>query len=224
MSTAGIGRRVLVLGGTGYLGSRVIPLLQNHKHRVVAAARPVSAGLLPRTCTPLIGDALDPAFLAANLNQIHTIIQLIGTPKPAPWKGEQFRAVDRVAGLASIQAAAEARVPHFIYVSVAHPAPVMKDYIAVRTECEMALRDSGLRATVLRPWYILGPGHWWPLLLKPGYWLCERHSRWREAALRLGLLTLQEMLAALRWAVDHPAENVRILEVPGIRTLGHVQT
>jgi uncharacterized protein YbjT (DUF2867 family) len=147
-------------------------------------------------------------------------VQLVGVPKPAPWKGPQFRAVDRVSALASLDAARQAGVKHFIYVSVAHPAPIMKAYIGVRAECEAALRASGLRTTILRPWYILGPGHWWPLLLKPAYWLCEEIPSTREAAVRLGLVTLRQMQVSLVWAVEHPPESVRVIDVREIRAIG----
>jgi hypothetical protein len=62
-----------------------------------------------------------------------------------------------------LKAAVANRVQHFVYVSVAHPAPVMKAYVEVRMQCE----ESGLNTTILRPWYV--PGHDWPYLLKPGY-------------------------------------------------------
>jgi uncharacterized protein YbjT (DUF2867 family) len=100
---------------------------------------------------------------------------------------------------------------------VAQPAPVMKAYQAVRAEVESLLKDSGLRATVLRPWYVLGPGHRWPLVLSPFYYVCERLPRTRETALRLGLVTHEEMTAALVRAVEEPAENFRVLAVPDIR-------
>ncbi|MGC4097629.1 MAG: hypothetical protein QM706_10970 [Nitrospira sp.] len=74
-------------------------------------------------------------------------------------EGAEFRAIDLISGLAAIDAAKHIGVDHFVYVSVAHPAPIMKEYIAVRSECEAALLISGLSATILRPWYILGPGH-----------------------------------------------------------------
>ena len=45
----------------------------------------------------------------------------------------------------------------------------MKAYIEVRKECEAEIQDAGLTATILRPWYVLGPGHRWPVLLKPMY-------------------------------------------------------
>ena len=168
----------------------------------------------------VIGNPLDRTSFTDRMRGCDTVVQLVGVPKPAPWKGEQFRAVDRVSALASIEAAMQSGASHFVYVSVAHPAPVMQDYIAVRTESETVLRASGLRATIIRPWYILGPGHWWPLLLKPCYWLCERLPSSSESAARLGLVTLQQMLAALVWAVKHPPESVRVFEVPEIRRLG----
>ena len=93
----------------------------------------------------------------------------------------------------------------------------MHQYIAVRTEAEEAIRSSGLNATIIRPWYVLGPGRRWPLLLKPGYWLMERLPATRAAARRLGLVTLPQMVATLARAVEQPATGVRVVEVPEIR-------
>ena len=107
---------------------------------------------------------------------------------------------------------------HFIYVSVAHPAPVMREYIAARTEAEDAIRNSGLNATILRPWYVLGPGRRWPLLLLPAYWILGALPCTRESAHRLGLVTLPQMVAALAGAVERPASGVRVFEVPQIRS------
>ena len=99
----------------------------------------------------------------------------------------------------------------------AHPAPVMKSYIAVRMECEAILRASGLHATVLRPWYVLGPGHWWPYALLPAYMLMEALPSTRDAALRLGLVTHAEMTRALVWAIENPKPGQRVLSVATIR-------
>ena len=51
---------------------------------------------------------------------------------------------------------------------------MMKAYIAARTEGEALVRATGIPATILRPWYVLGPGHWWPYALLPFYklWVC----------------------------------------------------
>ena len=50
-----------------------------------------------------------------------------------------------------------------------------------------------MNATVLRPWYVLGPGHRWPLALVPFYKLAEHIPATAEGARRLGLLRLSEM-------------------------------
>ncbi len=165
---------------------------------------------------------LDAASLTPHLHAGDTVVQLVGVPKPAPWKGPQFRAVDLVAGRASIDAAKAAEVEHFVYVSVAHPAPIMKDYIAVRCECEARLNTAGLRATILRPWYILGPGHWWPVVLQPVYRLMEMIPSTWDTARRLGLVTIHDMLTALVWSIEHPPESIRVIEVPEISRLGGI--
>jgi uncharacterized protein YbjT (DUF2867 family) len=216
-------RRVFMTGATGYLGSRLIPLLLARGHRVTALARPESAARIPVGCESAIGDALDVDTFRDPLHGADVVVQLVGVPKPTPWKGGAFRRVDGPSARATSQAAVDADIRHFVYVSVAHPAPIMKDYIAVRTSCERALIASALTATIFRPWYILGPGHWWPIALLPAYWLMERLPKTREAALRLGLVTLDDMLQALVWAIEHPPAATRIIEVPEIRRLGRRQ-
>jgi hypothetical protein len=74
-----------------------------------------------------------------------------------------------------------------------------------------------LHATILRPWYVLGPGHRWPYVLIPAYWLFEKLPLTREGAQRLGLVTLEQMLQTLTNAIASPAPNVRVLGVPEIR-------
>lgn len=111
-------------------------------------------------------------------------------------------------------------LPHVLYVSVAHPAPIMRDYIAVRRACEAAIEEAGLVATIMRPWYILGPGHWWPLVLQPWYRLLERIPNTRMAATRLGLVTMREMLTAMVWAIEQPPDRWRVMDVSEIRRRG----
>jgi uncharacterized protein YbjT (DUF2867 family) len=146
-----------------------------------------------------------------------TFIHLVGVSHPNPSKAEQFRSIDLVAGQQGILAAAELAIPHFVYLSVGQPAPVMKAYIAVRAECERLIRQKGLNATVLRPWYVLGPGHRWPYLLLPMYWALERLPSTRDGARRLGLVTLAQMVSSLASCVENPCAGVQILDVPKIR-------
>jgi len=74
-----------------------------------------------------------------------------------------------------------------------------------------------MNATILRPWYVLGPGHRWPIVLIPVYKILEWLPSTRESARRLGMVTVDQMLAALVLAVEKPASALRIMEVPEIR-------
>jgi len=210
-------REVFITGGTGYMGQRLIPLLLARGHKVRALVRKGSEQKLPPGCTAVPGNPLEKESFAGQVAPADTFVQLVGVAHPSPSKGEQFRAIDLVSGRASVAAAATAGVKHFVYVSVAQPSSMMKDYIAVRAEVEGLIRSSGMNATILRPWYVLGPGHRWPYLILPVYWLMELMPSKRETARRLGLVTLPQMLAALARAVDEPAKGVKIMEVPEIR-------
>jgi nucleoside-diphosphate-sugar epimerase len=212
--------KVFITGGTGYMGSRLIPLLVNRGHEVKALVRLGSERkLLPgAACVP--GDPLQMDTYAAQVSGCDAFVHLIGVPHPSPSKAAQFRAVDAVSIRVAARAAQAAGIRHFIYLSVAHPAPMMEAYIAVRSEGEDLIRSLNMPATFARPWYVLGPGHRWPYVLIPFYWLCERLPNTREGARRLGLVTIAQMTRALLWAVEHPSPDVRILDVPGIREVG----
>lgn len=210
-------RRVFITGGTGYLGSSLIPALLERGHRVRGLVRPASKGHLPSECEVVTGDALDARTYHNLVRPADTFIHLVGVHHPSPAKSTEFRAVDLIAAREAINVASELKIRHFIYLSVAHPAPMMKAYIEVRTECENLIRELRLDATILRPWYVLGPGHKWPYALLPVYKVMELLPFTRPGATRLGLVTLEQMVMALVEAVESPVQGLRIVEVPAIR-------
>src|SRR5216684_7699367 len=158
---------VFITGSTGYLGTPLIRALVDRGHSVRALVRPGSEKKLPAGVTAVSGDALDASSYAARLAPSDTFVQLVGVSHPSPSKAAQFQAIDRTSALGAIAAARQAGVQHFIYLSVAQPAPIMKSYQNVRAECETTLRESGMNVTIVRPWYVLGPGHRWPYVLLP---------------------------------------------------------
>ena len=184
---------VFVTGGTGYIGSRLIPLLARRGHRVLALARPGSESHLPGDCRAMIGNVLDPDTYAPDAAGADCLVHLAGVSRPTPAKARQFVEVD----LGSVRA-----------------------YVEVRRRCEELVQASGLDATMIRPWYVLGPGHHWPYLLLPAYCIARRLPGTRETAERLGLVTLSAMLASLTHAIEQPARGIRVIDVPGIRRLG----
>ena len=175
----------------------LIPELTIRGHEVLALVRQQSAARLPPNCRAVVGDPLKRETFQSAILAGATFIQLIGVPHPSPAKAQQFREIDLVSVRESVAAAAAANASHFVYLSVAQPAPMMKDYIAVRAEGEAMIRAAGLRATILRPWYVLGPGHRWPYALIPFYWICERLPQ--RVMVRDGLDLLRCDKWSLRW-------------------------
>ena len=209
--------QVFITGGTGYLGRPLIARLMARGHTLRALARRGSERNLPPGIEVVVGNALDPATFREAIAPARTFVHLVGTPNPGPLKGAQFRSVDLASVKASADAALAARVAHFVYVSVARPAPVMHAYQAARAEGEAYIQSLGINATVLRPWYVLGEHHRWPRMLKPLYWLGERTPGLRDGARRLGLVTHAQMLDALIAAVENPVLGVQVVGVPEIR-------
>jgi len=199
------------------MGRALIAALLRRGHAVRALARRQSAQHVPAGAETVVGNALEPGTFADKVTPADTLVHLVGTPHPSPAKAASFRAVDLPSVDAALVAARAARIAHFVYVSVAQPAPVMQAYVAVRQEGEARIRASGIPATILRPWYVLGPGHRWPYLLVPFYALAALLPPLRETTLRLGLVTIGQMVSALVASIERGPLGVRILDVPLIR-------
>jgi uncharacterized protein YbjT (DUF2867 family) len=210
-------RDVFVTGGTGYLGRPLIEALLARGHTVRALTREVSTGSLPAGTVVIKGNALDPEGWMGRVAPADTFVHLIGTPHPNPSKAAQFQAVDLTSIRAAVQAATSAGVRHFVYVSVAHPAPVMHAFIEVRKQGEALVRGTGLAATILRPWYVLGPGHRWAHLLQPLYALARLIPSMRAGAGRLALLPRRAVIDTLVRSIESPPDGVRVIEAPEIR-------
>jgi uncharacterized protein YbjT (DUF2867 family) len=202
--------KVFIAGATGYIGRHLVPELLRRGHTVRALVRRGSEGKLAEGAEAVIGDALDAATFVHQLAGSDTFIQLVGVPHPSPAKAEQFRSVDLVAIRESVRAVVlGTSVEHFIYLSVAQPAPVMQAYLDVRREGERLLRASGTPSTFVRPFYVLGPGHWWPYALLPLFRIF--------AAPHLYPVKLRDVVRVLAEAVEQPARGVRVIEAPEIR-------
>jgi uncharacterized protein YbjT (DUF2867 family) len=143
---------------------------------------------------------------------------LVGVTHPNPRKAAEFRAIDLKSCQEAVQAAVEAGVRHLVYLSVARPAPIMLEYQAARADGERLIRESGMAATFVRPWYVLGPGRRWPYALIPLYAIARLFPATRDGAQRLALVTLQQITAALAWAVENPAEQIQTIEPPQMRS------
>ncbi len=210
-------RSVFITGASGFMGRRLSSELAARGYCVRGLVRRGSETRLAAGCEGVTGDPLDVCTYREFVTGCDTLVHLVGVAHPSPAKKEQFRSVDLASARAAISAVAACGVRHLVYVSVAHPAPVMREYIAARTEAEEAIRQAGLNATILRPWYVLGPGRRWPLAILPVYWLMEALPATRESARRLRLVSVQQMVGSMVRAIEEPSAGVRVWEVPEIR-------
>ncbi len=216
MNNASINNKVFITGGSGYIGSRLIPELIKNGFEIFALSRNGSEKKLPSGCNVISGDALNSSSYESTIPPCETFIHLVGVAHPGPGKKEQFKSIDLASIQQAVPSALKAGVKHFIYLSVAHPAPVMKDFIEVRMKGEELIRKSGMNATFIRPWYVLGPGHYWPYVFVPFYKLFEIIPSTKESTKRLGLVKIDQMVNCISYSVKNPANGIKIFNVNDI--------
>jgi uncharacterized protein YbjT (DUF2867 family) len=151
------------------MGRQLITALLRAVHHVRALVRPGSEAKARAVMRGRGGDPLDARTYGHKIWPCDTLVHLVGVTHPNPSKADQFSDIDLKSVKEAIAAAKLTNVGHIVYVSVAQSAPVMKAYIAAPPEGESLIRQSGLNATILRPWYVLGPRNRWPVVLLPMY-------------------------------------------------------
>jgi uncharacterized protein YbjT (DUF2867 family) len=209
---------VFITGATGYMGTRLIPLLQEKGYSVKALVRRGSENKIPTGCNYIVADPFEAASFENQIAPGSVFIQLLGVSHPSPKKKEQFRSIDLRSVKASATAAKNAGAGHFIYVSVAQmPTIVMHDYQQCRAEGELFILDTHIPATFIRPWYVTGPGHYWPLVFTPLFKILEWLPPISKKAKALRLVSINQMLQTLLYAVENkPIGKTDIIEIDRI--------
>ncbi len=105
-------KSVFITGGTGYIGSRLIPALQERVHIVRALIRRGAEGKLPPNLQPVVADPLQMDSYTDQIRRTDTFVHLIGTPHPSPAKAKQFQEIDLVSIQVATMAACAADVEH----------------------------------------------------------------------------------------------------------------
>ena len=211
---------VFVTGGSGYIGSRLIKsLLAEGNYNIRALVRKGSELKIPPGCGLVFGDALSSFSYQGKILPGSVFIHLVGVAHPSPSKKDKFTKIDLVSVQEAAKAAVVAKASHFIYISVSqYPSSIMKAYQLVRAEGELILTRTGIRCSFIRPWYVLGPGHWWPIVLIPFYGLFSLFPLTREKVNQQGLVTISQMIRMLVFAIKNPpADKIVVYDVPAIK-------
>lgn len=211
-------KTIFITGATGYIGTRLIRLLTGRGHRVIALVRKGSEQKVPAGAEVVVGNPFEAKTFQSSIPEGSVFIQLLGVAHPSPKKAKQFKEIDLRSAKTSADAADNAGVRHFIYVSVAMaPSKLMQAYQEVRKEGEKYCLGKTFNCTFIRPWYVLGPGHWWPILLLPFYGLAEIIPAWRKKARAMSLVTIRQMLTTLINVAESEPLPIRIFEIADIR-------
>lgn len=152
-------RRVLVLGATGYVGSRLVPALLAAGHEVVASSsRPSDPSAYAwgedvewRRC-----DATDPVAVARALRGVDALCYLVHS-----LDGPGFAVRDRLAARTTAEALSRSDVRRVVYLSGLVPEPggrALSEHLASRREVEGLLAASGRSTLALRAGVVVGAG------------------------------------------------------------------
>jgi len=156
---------VAIAGGSGFIGraiARRLAAIGGIKVRVITRNPDAAYERLKVPGVEFVrGDIADPATLKNSLASASAIVDAVqfdGYPIENPGRGLTFERVDYGGAVTLIEAAKQAGVPQFIYISgasadeySAHPG------FCAKGRAERAIRDSGLTYTIFRPSLVYGP-------------------------------------------------------------------
>lgn len=204
---------ILLMGGSGYVGGRLIPLLEQRPVKLRCLARHPEK-LWPRvgTGTEIVpGDVLDAASLDRALQGVHTAYYLVHLMSGS----KDFEKEDRQAATNFAHAAKQAGIRRIIYLGGLGDdnAAELSPHLRSRHEVGEILRDSGVETIEFRASVVIGSGSLSFDLLKAltdrlPVMLCPT---WLTTPTQP--IAVDDALAYLLAALDLPTGESRIFEV-----------
>jgi uncharacterized protein YbjT (DUF2867 family) len=150
---------LLVAGSTGFLGREICRRVAAEGHDVRGLTRATSdsdvvALLREWQVEPVVGDLGDRASLQAACRGVDTVISTASATRSRQ-PGEGIESTDLEGQLNLVEAARDAGVSHFIYVSFSGGIGADDPLTTAKRTVERRLRESGMAHTILRPSYFM---------------------------------------------------------------------
>jgi uncharacterized protein YbjT (DUF2867 family) len=205
---------ILLAGGTGYIGGRLLKALEARGRPVRCLARRprfLQARVGPGT-EVVAGDCLDRSTLGPVMSGVHTAYYLVhsmGSPR-------DFEEDDRQAARNFVNAASQAGVQRIIYLGgLGDPSSELSSHLRSRQEVGEILRRSNVPVIEFRASIILGSGS---LSLEMIRALVERLPvmicpRWVSTPAQP--IAIEDVVAYLLEALSLPAGETRVFEIGG---------
>jgi uncharacterized protein YbjT (DUF2867 family) len=213
---------ILLTGGSGYVGGRLIPLLEQQGVRLRCLARsPEKMRSRVQPATEIVqGDVLEPASLDRALRGVHTAYYLVHLMSGS----KDFEKEDRQAAQNFAGAAKQAGVRRIIYLGgLGDDAdPKLSPHLRSRHEVGQILRNSGVETIEFRASLVIGTGSLSFDLVKA---LTDRLPvmicpRWLSTPTQP--IAVDDVLAYLLAAKDLPPGASKVFEIgsPDVMTYG----
>lgn len=206
---------VLLTGGTGYVGGRMIPLLQGRQDirlRIMARRPEFQRSRVDGQPEIVSGDVTKPGSLSEALEGVHTAYYLIHSMG----SGSDFEDQDREAARNFAHAAREAGVKRIVYLGgLGDESEELSKHLRSRHEVGRVLRESEAQVIEFRASIIIGSGSLSfelirSLVQKLPVMVCPR---W--VSTRAQPIAIEDILAYLNAALDHPSGDSQIYEIGG---------
>lgn len=214
-------QKIVLLGGTGFVGSHLLPRLHADGHTITVLSRNREKhrelGVLPRVMV-VNADVHDRATLARHLAGADAAINLVGVLNERGHDGRGFHKTHVELTQTLLAACAAAGVSRLLQMSSLRAGEGESFYLKTRGEAESRVKESAMAWTLFRPSVIFGPGdglffRFASLLrMTPMLPLARPHALF--APVYVG-----DVAEAFARALIHPHTAGRIYELAGPRTI-----
>jgi NADH dehydrogenase len=152
---------VLVVGGTGFVGTHLCSELVDRGHEVTALSRSPEDADLPASVERVSGDATAYDSIQAAFEGRDAVVFLPAlSPLFKPKGGDEMHFEIHLEGTENaVRAAEEHDVGYFLQMSALGADPTGETaYIRAKGQAEAVVRDSSLASTIFRPSVVFGEG------------------------------------------------------------------
>jgi NADH dehydrogenase len=153
--------KILLTGGTGFVGSALRRALREQGHDVRVLVRSGSASKIDARegFDVLVGDVLDTHACLRAVDHVDAVVHLVGIRREDPDHGITYEAMHTEATYSIVDAARRANVARFVHMSaLGARADAPSRYHRTKHEAEEIVKKSGMRWTFFRPSIIFGEG------------------------------------------------------------------